>query len=245
MRLEMMNKSESRILYLTLLVALLCLSARATVAQSTLVTIFSTDVISARKVYLEFDYISHYASHHNGGFQSYVPRVAVGVGHNVEVGVNVIYTDGFGVKQPIEIQPNVKWRFYQNEKLRVSAVAGVMLYAPVTHRSGTNAFFMMYALVSKKMAGKFGPRLTGGGYALPGRDDGTGAKGGAMAGYEQPLARRVSFVVDWASGRNRFGYVTPGLSLATTQHSNLYTGYSIGNHGRRNNALFAYYGITF
>ena len=78
MRLEMMNKSESRILYLALLVAPLCLSARATVAQSTLVTIPSTDVISARKVYLEFDYISHYASHHNGGFQSYVPRVASG-----------------------------------------------------------------------------------------------------------------------------------------------------------------------
>jgi len=53
------------------------------------------------------------------------------------------------------------------------------------------------------------------------------------------------WAVDWASGRNRFGYVTPGLSFATTQHSNLYTGYSIGNQGRRNNALFAYYGITF
>jgi len=25
----------------------------------------------------------------------------------------------------------------------------------------------------------------------------------------------------------------------------LFTGYSMGNQGRRNNALFAYYGITF
>jgi len=245
MRLRRTNKFESRILYLTVLVVLLSFGAQAARAQSTLVTIPSTDVVSAGAVYLEFDYISHYASHHHGGFQTYQPRVAVGVGHNVEVGVNVVYTDGFGVKQPIELQPNIKWRFYQNEQRRVSAVAGVMLYAPVTHRAGTNTFVMLYALVSKKMEGKFGPRLTGGGYALPGREDGTGAKAGAMAGYEQPLARRVSFVVDWASGRNRFGYVTPGLSFATTQHSNLYTGYSVGNHGRRNNALFAYYGITF
>jgi hypothetical protein len=245
MRLEMTSKFQSKILKLSLLLVLLCLSTRAAEAQSTLVTIPSTDVVSAKNVYLEFDYISHYASHHNGGFQTYEPRAAVGVGHNVEVGVNVVYTDGFGVKQPIEIQPNVKWRFYQNEKLGVSAVAGLMLYAPVTHRAGTNTFFMMYALISKKVAGKFGPRLTGGGYALPGRDDGTGAKAGTMVGYEQPLARRVSFVVDWASGRNRFGYVTPGFSIATTQHNNLYTGYSIGNHGRGNNALFAYYGITF
>jgi hypothetical protein len=245
MRLETISKFRSKILNLAVLVALLSLGAQTVRAQSTLVTIPSTDIVSARSVYLEFDYISHYASHHDGGFQSYEPRVAVGVGRNVEVGVNVVYTDGFGVNQPLEIQPNIKWRFYQNEKQRLSAVAGAMLYAPVTHRTGTNTFVMLYALISKKVAGKFGPRLTGGGYTLPGRDDGTGAKSGAMAGYEQPLARRVSFVVDWASGRNRFGYVTPGFSFATTQHSNLYTGYSIGNQGRRNNALFAYYGITF
>ena len=245
MRLGRTNNFESRIPYLTLLVALVSLGAQTATAQSTLVTIPSTDVVSAKNVYLEFDYISHYASHHHGGFQTYEPRVAIGVGHNVEVGVNVVYTDGFGVKQPIELQPNIKWGFYKNEKQGVSAVAGVMLYAPVTHRAGTNTFVMLYALISKKMAGKFGPRLTGGGYVLPGRDDGTGAKSGAMAGYEQPLAGRVSFIVDWASGRNRFGYVTPGFSFATTQHSNVYTGYSIGNQGRGNNALFAYYGITF
>ena len=51
--------------------------------------------------------------------------------------------------------------------------------------------------------------------------------------------------MDWFSGKNRFGYVTPGLSFATSKKSILYTGYSIGNHGRRNNALFTYYGITF
>jgi hypothetical protein len=215
------------------------------VAQSTLVTIPSTDVVSDRKVYLEFDFISHYASHHDGGFQSYVPRAVVGVGHNLEVGVNVVSTDGFGVNQPIEVQPNIKWQFYQNEKQRVSAAIGVMLYAPITHRTGTNTFVMLYALVSKKLAGEFGPRLTGGAYALPGRVDGTGAKAGVMAGYEQPLASRVNFVMDWSSGRNRFGYVTPGLSFTTTRRSLLYTGYGIGNQGRGNNALFTYYGVTF
>ena len=240
-----MNKFESMIVYPILLVALLSLSAHVARAQSTLVTIPSTDVVSEKNVYLEFDFITHYANHHRGGFQTYEPRAVVGVGHNVEVSANVVYTDGFGVQQPLEIQPGVKWRFYQNEQQRVSAAVGVMLYAPMTHRTGTNTFFMLYALVSKKMAGKFGPRFTGGGYALPGRDDGNGAKGGAMAGYEQPLAPRVNFVMDWASGRNRFGYVTPGLSFTTTKRSVLYTGYSIGNHGRGNNALFTYYGITF
>lgn len=239
---------NSRKLTLTLLACVFLFgvgSHRTIVGQSTLVTIPSTDVVSARNVYLEFDFISHYASHHDGGFQAYVPRAVVGVGHNVEIGANVVYTDGFGVNQPIEVQPNIKWRFYQNEQQRVSAAVGVMLYAPITHRTGTNTFVMLYALVSKKVAGKFGPRFTGGAYALPGRDDGTGAKAGAMAGYEQPLASRVNFVMDWSSGRNRFGYVTPGLSFTTTRRSLLFTGYSIGNQGRGNNALFTYYGITF
>jgi hypothetical protein len=245
MRHKRANKFESRILYLTLLVPLLSLSAQIAVAQSTLVTIPSTDVVSDGKVYLEFDFISHYANHHNGGFQSYVPRVAVGVGHSVEVGVNVVYTDGFGVKQPIELQPNVKWRFYQNEAKGLAATVGGIFYAPVTHRAGTDTFALVYTIVSKKVAGRYGPRVTGGGYALIARAEGTGARTGVIAGYEQPLTPRVSFVTDWFSGRNRFGYVTPGFSFTTTQHSNLYTGYSIGNHGRGNNALFAYYGITF
>ena len=230
---------------LTILFVSVAAFAHDAAAQSTLITIPSTDVVAEKNVYLEFDYISHYAHHRNGGFQSYVPRAAVGLGSKVEVGANVVYTDGFGVNQPIEIQPNLKWQFYQNESLGLAAAAGVMLYAPVTHRSGTNTFVMFYTLVSKKVAGPYGPRLTGGGYALIGRDQGTGARGGVMAGYEQPLAPRISFVMDWSSGRNRFGYVTPGLSFTTTKRSNVYTGYSIGNHGRRNNAFFTYYGITF
>ena len=57
----MMDKFQSKILYLTLLVALLSFRAQTAGAQSILVTIPSTDVVSQRNVYLEFDYISHYA----------------------------------------------------------------------------------------------------------------------------------------------------------------------------------------
>ena len=78
-----------------------------------------------------------------------------------------------------------------------------------------------------------------------GRANGNGNEGGAIVGYEQPLHPKVSFVMDWFSGKNRFGYVTPGFSFAVTKTSSFYAGYSIGNFGRKNNALFLYYGITF
>src|SRR5437763_4509445 len=58
-------------------------------AQSTIFNIPSTDTVAKKKVYFEFDFISHLESDDNGGFQTYVPRAVVGLGKGVEVGVNV------------------------------------------------------------------------------------------------------------------------------------------------------------
>ncbi|HEV7395904.1 MAG TPA: hypothetical protein VGN86_05275 [Pyrinomonadaceae bacterium] len=213
--------------------------------QSTLANVPSSDVVAEKKVYVEFDYISNYAGHRDGGFQSYVPRAVVGVGRNIEVGANVSYTNGFGVPQPLEIQPNVKWRFYQSEAHGTAASLGCILYAPVTHRTGTDTFGLCYSVFSKKLNGSYGPRFTGGGYALVNRKRGNGPRAGVIVGYEQPLTNNVGFSMDWFSGENRFGYVTPGFSFASKHRGTLFTGYTIGNHGRRNNAFFTYYGITF
>ena len=43
-------------------------------AQSTLFNIPSTDVVAKKKVYLEFDFISHLEITRYGGFQGYVPQ---------------------------------------------------------------------------------------------------------------------------------------------------------------------------
>jgi hypothetical protein len=227
----------------------LCASAlfdgRAARAQSTLFNIPSTDVVAPKQTYVEFDFISHLEPHGEGGFRAYAPRAVFGAGRRVEVGVNVSFLDAGAPGQPVELQPNVKYQFYSNEDKGVSAAAGGILYAPVSHRAGTDTFGLLYTVVGKKVKGAYGPRLTGGGYGLVGRAGGNGSEGGAIVGYEQPLHRRVSFVGDWLSGRNRFGYVTPGLSFALPRAGALYAGYSIGNSGRKNNALFVYYGITF
>lgn len=214
-------------------------------AQSTLFNIPSTDVVPKKKVYLEFDFISHLESHDDGGFQTYVPRGVVGVGKGVEFGINVAATDALAPDQPVEIQPNIKYQFYASEKNGVASSVGGILYAPIVNTAGTDTFGFIYTNVSKQVKGKYGPRLTVGGYGLVGRLDGTGTKGGAMVGYEQPLHSKVKFVADWFSGKNRFGYVTPGFSFTVTGNSAFYAGYSIGNQGRKNNALFLYYGITF
>ena len=68
---------------------------------------------------------------------------------------------------------------------------------------------------------------------------------GGHIGYEQPIAKKVSFVADWFSGRNGFGYVTPGFSFSLPKNQLVNVGYSIGNSGRKNNGIFLYYGVTF
>src|SRR5438045_6529350 len=56
------------------MVWLMLLPNSAAIAQSTLFNVPSTDVVAKKKVYLEFDFLSHFTSHANGGFQIYAPR---------------------------------------------------------------------------------------------------------------------------------------------------------------------------
>jgi hypothetical protein len=226
-------------------VLLTLISKSAAVAQSTLFNVPSTDVVAKKKVYLEFDFLSHLESHADGGFQIYAPRAVFGVAKGVEVGVNITVADAFAPDQPVYVSPNVKWQFYNNEENGVAISAGGLLYTPVVHRAGADTYGFVYSVVSKKVKSDYGPRFTGGGYALPGLANGAGTQGGAIVGYEQPIAKSVTFVTDWFSGKNAFGYVTPGFSFALPKRSLLNVGYSIGNRGPGNNALFVYYGITF
>ena len=231
---------------LSLVALILSLSAQKTLAQSTMMNAPSTDVVAAKKVYLEMDFITNYAwARGDDRFANYLPRAVVGVGGNVEVGVNVSYTRVPGGGEPLEIQPNVKWQFYNNEGNGVAAAAGCMFFVPVTHRAGTDTFAQCYSVASKEFSGDYGPRFTGGGYRLIGAGADEETKTGIIAGYEQPLTQRLSFIVDWQSGNNGLGYISPSLNLSTPRNGNLSGGYAIANQGRGRNWLFFFYGQQF
>jgi len=214
-------------------------------AQSTLINVPSTDIVAAKKVYLEMDFITNYAWERGGNsFENYLPRTVIGVGKNVEVGANVSFTHVPGGGQPIELQPNAKWQFYNNEQKGIAAAVGCIGYIPITHRAGVRTIAQCYGVASKQLKGNYGPQFTGGGYALLNAPN-EKTKAGAIIGYEQPIVDKVEFIVDWFSGDNRFGYVSPGISFTTPHDGSLSLGYLIANHGRSKNALFAYYGMTF
>lgn len=237
-------KLHSKIVRPTLLGAVLLLSLSSAAAQSTIFNIPSSDVQAPRKVYFEADFITHFASYKDGGYQTYGPRVVVGLPGNTEVGVN-IFSTRTSPGEPVELQPNFKWQFYNNEKRGLAVSAGVLISIPVTKRRDGKTTGMLYLVGSKSFPGTYGPKVTFGGYRLVGKfDDGTD-KTGVLAGYEQPVTKRFSFVADWFSGNNDVGYVTAGTGITLSPKQSLYAGYSFGNQGRGNNSLGVYYGYSF
>lgn len=222
--------------------------AQPAAAQSTIFNIPTTDTVSPGKGYFEFDYLLQAPAPDAGQFQTFVPRIVIGATPQVEVGLNIAnthYSDGGGNYS--YLQPNVKYKFYADDDTGVAASAGFIWYEPMNHRDFADNFGLIYGNVSKKM--KNGARVTAGPYGVLGAE-GHATKGGVILGYEQPLGGNVSFVADWFSGKNFFGYFTPGISIVLPHSGLLNIGYSLGNDSyddpsNNNRALFVYYGITF
>lgn len=240
-----------RVLGLALGLTLSMAATRPAAAQSTIFNIPTTDTLTAGKGYVEIDYLMQLPKPDFGQFSIFAPRFVYGATPQLEVGMNIAvahYADGGG--NFTLFQPNGKYKFYANDDSGVAAAAGVIGYLA---NNGGDHFGQVYTNVSKKMTS--GSRVTAGVYGAISCDacDGAANKVGAILGYEQPVGGNVSFVVDFVSGENFWGYLTPGISAVLPHNGLLNIGYSIGTNelmgdgdpDYKNNALFVYYGITF
>jgi hypothetical protein len=233
-----------------LVLGIAMIAVRPAAAQSTIFNIPTTDTVAPKKGYFEFDYLVQLPKPDAGQFQIVMPRLVIGVAPNVEVGVNFMatkYGDDGGTFTLLH--PNIKAKFYNNDDAGVAAAGGFIYYTAMNHRdeNADNDFGLFYAEVSKKVkTGNYGPRFHAGIYSSVSYFD--DEQVGAILGYEQPLSGKVSFVADWFSGENFWGYFTPGISITLPRSGLLNIGYSIGNDsydGNHNRAFFIYYGITF
>ena len=235
------------------------LLAQTARAQSTIFNVPSTDVVDKARAYVEFDFLPQAPGPEDGAATTiYNPRVVVGVGYNVEVGLNfpIYHNSDWDPTTLGYIQPDLKWKFFKNDMAGVAAAAGFVVNVPLNASEDQGSWTYIYGNISKKWMGTHGPRLTAGPYGvIADQDSGlstfVGTRGGVLVGYEQPLGGRFSFVADWFSGKNTIGYFTPGISISLP-HSGLFNaGYSIGNDvgdetpDYKNRFLFFYYGVTF
>lgn len=203
-----------------------------------------TDTLGEGRTYYEANLWTGTQSHQNGGTQVYGGRIAYGLRKNVEVGLGASFSNPNDPEYPIEIQPSVKWKFYEKEKYGITAAGGAIGFVPVAKRAGTDAFVMVYTNVRKSVEKFNGASFTVGGYALLARNKDFGSRKGWNFVYDQPLTKKVSFSAQWTTGKNRFGYFTPGFSIEMPKNSSLFIGYSIGNYDYDNHGPYISYGIV-
>ena len=221
-----------------------CLFVLGTSAQTTLFNIPTADTLPKGSWGLEGDFIAKPSPYRDGGYQTYGYRIAYGVHNRTEVGSNFYYTYD-GDRSAAQAEFSIKQNVYRNEKLGVSVSGGAVVFVPLRSNNSDKTAVMIYGVASKSIEPLNGMTVTGGAYHIFGGVEDFGDKTGAIVGINQPIVKRVSFVADWFSGKNRIGYASAGFNFAVTNRQYLTTGYSFGNSGRGNNAFAAYYGITF
>jgi len=206
--------------------ALVCGVFSATHAQQTIFNVPSTDVLDKGKVYGEFDAsFKVNDSDAVNKFSSFVPRVVVGAGSNVQVGLNIT-----GNIQPsadsTTLVPAIKWKPYQGKDNSVAIVVGDHVFIPVRNRA-YNAGNYVYVELSKTV--KSGTRLTAGGYDFTRNVVALANRAGGQFGFEQPLNKKVTLAADWFTGKHSAGYFTPGVVFKVSPKITGYAAYSIGN----------------
>lgn len=194
-------------------------------AQETVFNVPSGDILDRGKVYGELD-VTYRPS---DSLKTFTPRVVVGIGHRIEVGLNIN-----GLATPGDIQttltPTIKWRAYDGGENGWAFLVGDNLFIPVQNKT-YNAGTWTYAELVKSW--KTNTRATFGAYYASKNVFAPFHRGGGQFAMEQTVTKRVTVAADWFTGTSSVGYVTPGAILKLTPRLNWYLSYQLGNSGVR------------
>jgi hypothetical protein len=224
-------------------VALLLCAGGTARAQQTVFNVPTTDALDRGKVYTELDTsVKFYKSADVPEFSSFVPRVVVGVGHRVEVGLNVL-----GNIQPgpdaTTLVTAVKWKFYDGKRNGWALALGTHLYVPVRHKS-YDAGNYSYLMASKTIKAR--ARIGAGGYFFSRNVAASHAnRAGGQFTFEQPLTKRLNWNADWFTGKHAAGYFTTGTAYKLTDRLTGVASYSIGNQKASKGNHFFYFELGY
>lgn len=209
-------------LLVTNLLLLGVLAASPAAAQETVFNVPSGDVLDRGKVYVELDITHSWTADVSG----YTPRVVVGVGHNIEVGLNLngIATSGMVQTTPT---PTIKWKAYDGGKNGWTFLIGDDLFFPVQNRTYTSGNYSYAEFTKTWLSTK--TRATIGAYLFTDDVVASGNRAGGQFAIEQPVNARLTVAADWYTGFHALGYVTPGVILKLTPKLAFYGTYQLGN----------------
>lgn len=211
--------------------------------QQTIFNVPSTDVLDKGKVYGELD-VTFKTNNDPGNvlqrFSSVVPRVVVGTGGRVEIGLNLTGNINPG-SDSTTLVPAIKYKPYDGGKNGWAIVLGDNVSLPVRNKSYDIGNYV-YAQASKTFSTK--TRVTFGGYHFSDNVVAAGAqRAGGQFGFEQPINSKFGIAADWFTGKHAAGYFTPGINFKPHPKITGYFGYSIGNSGASNGNHFFYTAI--
>ena len=212
-------------------------------AQKTVFNVPTTDVLDKGKAYFELD-IS--AKPNNSAalnkFSSFVPRLVVGAGGKVEVGVNLLGNVQPGPDSTI-VAAAIKWKVYDGKDNGWAIAIGDNLYFPVRHKAynaGTYAYTMAQKSFHKST------RLGFGGYFYSNNVVAANAnRAGGQFTFEQPVTRKLNINADWFTGKHANGYFTAGAAYKLTNKLTGVAAYSVGNANASKGNHFFYFELGY
>ena len=198
-------------------------------AQQTIFNVPSSDVLDKGKVYGELD-VTFKTNSDPGNivqrFSSFVPRVVIGTGGRVEIGLNITGNINPG-PDSTTLVPAAKYKAYDGRDNGWAIVLGDNVFIPVRNKSYDIGNYF-YAQTTKTFS--TGTRVTLGGYHFSDNVVAAGAqRAGGQFGFEQPITSKFGFAADWYTGKHTSGYFTPGFTFKPHPKVTGYAGYSIGN----------------
>ncbi len=197
------------------------LAARSARAQETVFDVPSADVLDKGKVYGELDGTINTSQ----SFYTFTPRTVIGIGHQIEIGVNF---DGLSAPtlDQLVISPTMKWRLWNRDTSGLSFYVGDDVFFPIRDRE-YNAGNYFYAALAKRW--KHGTRITLGAYDFTRSVVADANRAGGQFTFEQQLTPKLTLAAEWYTGNQAVGYVNPGAIYKLTSKLTLYGAYQIGN----------------
>lgn len=190
-------------------------------AQETIFNVPSGDILDRGKVYGELDVTYQ----HSSDVAAFTPRVVIGAGHGVEVGLN-FNGPANSASPELVLSPTIKWKAYDGGNNGWAFLVGDDLFVPFQNRT-YNAGNYVYGEFTKTW--RSGARATFGAYDFTPSVVAHGQHAGGQFGIEQPLSKRITVAADWYTGAQSLGYVTPGLIFKVTSKLTWYASYQVGN----------------
>ena len=195
----------------------------ASYGQQTVFNVPSADVLDKGKVYGELDGTVRPVDIS----ATFTPRVVVGIGHQIEVGMNFNGLSAPNLNQ-LDVSPTIKWRLWKAQTAGWSVYVGDDVFFPVYNRN-YKAGNYAYAVLAKEW--KHGTRVGVGGYDFTRNVVATCNRAGGQFTFEQQMNKHLTLAAEWYTGNHAAGYVNPGAIVKLTTKLTLYAAYQIGNAG--------------